>query len=116
MVTVAANQGLVNDVFRLVWTVDEQSSKFSFEANIATNSSKFTGVDGGGFAAAGRRLQTGGANLKIPLTFGKGLAQLCGKHVGNACGGARRPKTSTGNVTGSDTFESRLVPRWGLQT
>ena len=76
--TVAANQGLVNDVFRLVWAVDAQSSKFSFEANIATNSSKFTGSDGGGYATAGRRLQTGGANLNIPLTFGKGLPHLCG--------------------------------------
>ena len=116
MVTVAANQGLVNDVFRSVRTVDTQSSKFSFEANIATNSSNFTGADGGGFAAAGRRLQTGGANLNIPLSFGKGLAKLCGKHVGNACGGARQPKTSTGNDIGCDTFESRLVPRWGLNT
>ena len=78
MVTVAANQGLVKDVFRLVCTVGERSSKFSFEANIATNSSKFTGADGGGFTAAGRRLQTGGANLNVPLSFGKGLAQLCG--------------------------------------
>lgn len=78
IVTVAANHGLIDDVFRLVCTVGEQSSKFSFEANIATNSSKFTGVDGGGFAAAGRRLQIGGANLNIPLSFGKGLAYLCG--------------------------------------
>jgi hypothetical protein len=46
---------------------DEQSSKFSFKANIATNSSKLTGAHGGGFAAAGRRLQTGGANLNIPM-------------------------------------------------
>ena len=76
--TVAANQGLVNDVFRLVCTVDEQSSKLSFEANIATSSFKFTGADGGAFAVAGRRLQTGGANLNIPLSFGKGLAYLCG--------------------------------------
>jgi hypothetical protein len=77
-VTVAANQGLVNDVFLLFCTVDEQPSKFSFESNIATNSSKFTGADGGRFAAVGRRLQTGGANLNIPLSFGKGSAQLCG--------------------------------------
>ena len=97
--------------------MDAESSKFNFEANIVTNSSKFTGpVGGGGFAAAGCRLQIGGANLNIPLSFGKGLAQLCGKHVGNACEGARQPKTSTGNVIGCDTFEPRLVNKWGLKT
>ena len=79
--TVAANHGLINDVlrvFRLLCTVDKQPSKFNFEANIATNSSKSTGADGGKFTGAGRRLQTGGANLNIPLSFGKGSTQLCG--------------------------------------
>ena len=87
--------------------MDKQPSKFSFEANIVTNSSKSTGADGGGFVAAGRRLQTGGANLNIPLSFGKGSAQLCGKRVGNACGGARQPKTFPDDVIGCDTFEPR---------
>ena len=77
MVTIAANQGLrsVNDVlcaFRLLCMLGKLSSrKLSFEAKVATNSSRSSGT-AVNRPTAGRRRHTGGANLNIPLSFGNG--------------------------------------------